>query len=232
MQFLPPDVLEMARGLSVPLCGVGLALGFLLWVTGWWGHRFWIVLVATVTAGVIGLSKGPVLRVQPLVAGLLLAGAVGVLALALVRVVAFAAGGLAAWAAVHALAPASWDEPLVCFLAGGLLGLLLFRWWTMALTSFVATLLMGFFGLLLADRLGKVDAADLATRQRVLLNGAVGVLTLLGFGIQYLLDRRRNRKRFSPDEDEERPGRERRSRYQDEKRPFWGMGRKPYRRAG
>ena len=33
--------------------------------------------------------------------------------------VAFAAGGLAASMAVHALAPAHWNEPLVAFLVGG-----------------------------------------------------------------------------------------------------------------
>jgi len=64
--------------------------------------------------------------VQPLLAGLLLAVAAGLLALALVRVIAFAAGGIAAVYGVRLLPPAPWQEPLICFLGGGLLGLLLF----------------------------------------------------------------------------------------------------------
>jgi hypothetical protein len=147
MQFIVPDIIAEGRGLSVPVCVAGIAIGFLLWLTGWWAHRFWIVLVSTVVAGVVGLLKGPGFRIQPLLAALLLAVAAGLLALALVRVVAFAAGGMAAWMAVQALAPPSWHEPLVCFLVGGLVGLFLFRVWTMMLTSFMGALWMGYFGL-------------------------------------------------------------------------------------
>src|SRR5205085_3044818 len=95
-------------------------------------------------AGIFGLLSPPAGRLPPLVLGLLLAVAAGVLALALVRVVAFAAGGAAAWLAVHTFAPPAWDEPLVCFIVGGLAGLLLFRVWTMVLTSFAGTLLMSY----------------------------------------------------------------------------------------
>lgn len=231
MQFIAPEILELARGLSLPLTVAGLVLGFLLWLTGWWAHRFWIVLAATLTAGLFGLAKGPVLRIQPLLAGLLLAVAAGVLALALVRVVAFAAGGIACWLAIQALAPVSWHEPLVCFLAGGLVGLLLFHWWTMALTSFAASVVMAVFGLLLADSLGKVDAVAVATQQRVLLNWTCGVVSLIGFGIQYVLERRRMKKKPSREDMEELYQEKRRKLYED-KSHFWSLGRRSYRRAG
>jgi MFS family permease len=230
MQFITPEILELARGLSLPLTVAGLALGALLWLTGWWAHRFWIVLTATLLAGLFGLAKGPVLRVQPLLAGLLLAVAAGVLALALVRVVVFAAGGAACWLGVQALAPAPWHEPLVCFLAGGLVGLLLFRWWTMALTSFVASVVMAFFGLLLADSLGKLDAVAVTQQQRVLLNWACGVVSFIGFGVQYVLERRRGKWKAGRLNLEE-AYREKRRRPYEEKRPFWSLGRQ-YRKAG
>ena len=83
MALLAPDILEEARGLSVAVSVSGLVLGLLLWLLGWRGHRFWIVLAATVSAGVAGLSMGPSYGASPELAGLLLAIAAGVLALAL-----------------------------------------------------------------------------------------------------------------------------------------------------
>ena len=58
---------------------------------------------------------------------------------------------------LHALAP-GWDEPLVCVLLGGLIALLLFRFWTMVLTSAAGSLLLSYAGLCLVDRLGKIEA--------------------------------------------------------------------------
>src|SRR5436189_773433 len=116
MQFLAPDILDAARQVSLGVSGTGCAVGLLLWLTGWYGHRFWIVLGSTVVAGVAGLLLGPAHGMQPLVAGLLFAIAAGVLALALVRVIVFAAGGAAVCVACRGLLPAGWDGPLACFL--------------------------------------------------------------------------------------------------------------------
>lgn len=189
MQLFSPDILSDVHGLSMALSIAGLVIGLLVWLTGWWYHRFWVVLVTTLLAGIFGLWSSPGHRIQPLVVGLLLAVAAGVLALALVRLVAFAAGGAAAWFAVHALAPASWDDPMLCLLCGGLASLFLFRLWMMALTSFVGALLMSYSALCLVDRLGKVDAANLCERRGALLSwGCVG-LTVLGLGLQFFIDR-------------------------------------------
>ena len=215
MHLISPDILTEARTLSFGLIAVGISVGCLLWLLGWWGHRFWIVLIATVGAGVFGLSSGPDYGLQPVVAGLLLAVSAGVLALTLVRLVAYAAGGFAAWMLVHAFAPL-WDQPLLCFLAGGLVGLLLFRFWTMALTSFVGTLFLSYSGLCLADKLDQLDAVAWATDHGRLLNWLCGVVALVGFTAQFFLERRRLRRlRESESEEEEhdRSSRYQRSRY-------------------
>jgi MFS family permease len=192
MSLLVPDILEEALGLSLAFSITGLVLGLFLWLYGWRGHRFWIVLAATVSAGVGGLMIGPSYGASPVAAGLLLAVAAGVLALALARLVVFVAAGVAGWTAVHALVP-TWNEPLVCFLVCGLIGLLLFRLWTMALTSFAGALLMAYSCLCLLERFAKLDVVTLAKNQAVGLNWTCAGLTLLGMLVQFLLERRRKR---------------------------------------
>jgi MFS family permease len=230
MQLLAPEILADARSLSAGVSVTGIILGMALWLLGWRGHRFWIVLGVTVGAGIFGLLSGPEYGTQPLVAGLLLAIAAGTLALALVRVVVFAACGFASWVVVHAMLPA-WNEPLVCFLLGGLIGLLLFRFWTMVLTSGAGAVLMTYCGLSLADRLGKVDAVGLAERQAILLNGTCAGLAFVGLTFQFLLERRLNRK---PDADEEQYGR--RPPYplgvEQPRKGWWNRTQRGYRQAG
>jgi hypothetical protein len=230
MQFIAPDILAEGRGLSAPLCAAGVAVGLLLWLTGWWGHRFWIVLVTTVVAGLFGLVKGPTFQVQPLVAGLLLAVAAGVLALALVRVVAFAAGGVAAWLLVRTVGPASWHEPLVCFLVGGLVALVLFRIWMMVLASLAGSLVMLYSGLWLGDRLGKWDTVALTTPHADLFNWGCAGLALVGFLIQFFLERRRARRAREYEEEELYADRLRKKGH--DTRRWWQRGRQTYRRAG
>jgi MFS family permease len=193
MQLLAPDILAEARGLPVSISGTGLALGLALWLSGWRGHRFWIVLATTLLAGIFGLASGPAPGAQPLVSAVLLAVGAGVLALYLSRVVAFVAGGLALWVAVHAAAPA-WDQPLACFVAGGLVALVLFRSCIMVLTSLAGTLLMAYSGFCLADRLGKLDAVAWTGKHALWLNWACVGLALLGWLVQFLMDRRRRQR--------------------------------------
>jgi hypothetical protein len=196
MQLIDPEILREARGLSVGLCALGTLIGLALWLTGWTYHRFWVVLGATVSAGCFGLFSSPVYRVQPLVVGLLLAVAAGVLALALIRVLAFVAGGIALWLVIHSVAPASWHEPLVCLLVGGLAGLFLFRVWMKILTSFFGTLILTYSGLCLLDRLGKLDMIALSEQKGPMFNWACAALTLIGLGAQIVIDHRvKDRKR-------------------------------------
>ena len=193
MRFVAPDILTDARELSAGVCAAGVILGFALWWFGWRGHRFWIVLSATLAGGIAGLASSPAYGVQPLVAGLLAAVAAGVLALALARVLAFAAGSLAACLMVHTFAP-SWDQPLVSLLVGGLVGVFLFRLGIMALTSALGSLLVLYCGLCLLDRLGTLNAAVWADGHAVLLNWLCGSTLILGVLTQFLLERRRLNK--------------------------------------
>jgi MFS family permease len=201
MQLLAPDILAEARGLPVTISGAGVALGLALWVTGWRLHRFWIVLGTTVLAGVTGLASGQAPGAQPLVSAVLLAVGAGALALDLSRVVAFAAGGLALWVVVHAALP-TWDQPLLCFIAGGLVALLTFRACIMALTSLAGTLLLAYSGFCLADRLDKLDAVAWAGRHAGWLNWTCVALALVGWLIQLLLERRRARREEARQEQE------------------------------
>jgi hypothetical protein len=227
MHLVIPEILAEARGLSVGLLAGGFGIGLLLWLLGWWGHRFWIVLLSTVGAGLYGLDAGPIFGLQPLVAGLFLAVTAGVLALTLVRILAYAAGGLAALMVVRALAP-MWDQPLLCFLAGGLIGLLLFRLWTMALTSFAGTLLMVYAGLCLAGQLGKWEVVPWVEQQGLLLNWLCGVVAFLGLVVQFFLERRRVRR--LREREEELAARERS--YRPPSRSWWGAGPQRYGRVG
>src|SRR5678816_2470220 len=95
MVLIATDILADLCGLSLGLILGLLPIGLLLWLLGWWSHRFWIVLATTVVAGVIGLMEATSWQAQPIVVAVLLAIAAGVLALALVRVITFTAGGLA-----------------------------------------------------------------------------------------------------------------------------------------
>jgi hypothetical protein len=225
MQLLSPDILEEACEISVPITATACALGLLIWLFGWRGHRFWIVLATTIAAGIFGLYSEPIHKTQPLVAGVLLALAAGALALALVRVVAFASGAVALWIGVHALMP-HWHEPLVALLVGGLIGILLFRAWTMVLTSSTGALVMVYSGLCLAHKLGNVDVVVLAEKHPTLLNCVFGVAALLGLGVQYVLARRR---------ENDASRREQRPRSQPQAQGglfWWGRGQRTYRRAG
>ncbi len=226
MQLVAPDILQEARGLSLTITVPAFALGLLIWLLGWRGHRFWIVLITTIAAGIWGLSAGPAYGTKPILGGLLLACAAGALALSLVRVVAFGAGGIAAWLLLRMLAP-SWEEPLVCFLVGGLIGLLLFRLWTMVLTSATGSLLMVYSGLCLLQTLASVDGVAFAANHEVMLNCLCGGMVFLGLIAQLLVDRRRaqqQRRRGNRGS-----GLSSQS-YQGS--PWWSWGQRSYRRAG
>jgi hypothetical protein len=193
MSIFDPEILQELSNLSLGLCVGGAAVGWLLWLTGWWLHRFWIVLAATTLAGILGLVSGSANGIQAIIAAVLLAIAAGVLALALVRLVAFAAGGAAACLLMQKLAPSMGNPPLIPFLGGGLLALYLFRLWTMTLTSFAGTVIMGYFGLSLAQQLGKLEAVTMSQERSDLLNLGCGILTLLGLLAQVVVERRRAR---------------------------------------
>ena len=119
-----------------------------------------------------------------LAVGILLAVAAGMMALELASVMAFLAGGVGAWLAVQWVLPQA-QELWAVFLSGGLFGLLLYRLWTMLLTSLIGTLLAG------ARRPPPARAGDSSSTPRrgprrnvAALNGAVVAFAVLGLLLQ------------------------------------------------
>jgi len=193
MHLIASDILAEARGLSLGACITGVVVGLLLWAFGWRWHRFWTVAAVTVAGGLYGLSTGQAGGGHVLALGLLLAVSSGLLALELARLVAFAAGGTAAWLAAGALF-ANAPEAGVFFLIGGLAGGILYRLWIMTLTSFVGCLIASHAGLVLLDTLTQIDATAWAGRNPVALSVAVGLVSALGLAIQGAQLRRRGDK--------------------------------------
>jgi hypothetical protein len=188
MYLVAPDILADACGLSFGLILLTVPAGLLLWLLGWWSHRFWVVLLTTVLAGVAGLHYGGDFHAPPLLAAVLLALSAGVLALALVRLVAFAAGGLAGVLLVQAAYPAL-AQPLIVFLVCGLITLFLFRPCTMALTSLAGSLVLTAAALMLMHHYSLLDAPTYCEQSATLLNWIAGLLAAAGFALQLALER-------------------------------------------
>jgi hypothetical protein len=223
MRLIAPDILAEGRGLSAAICALGIVVGLLLWLFGWRAHRFWIALVATAAAGLSGLHSGPRNGVPPLVASLLLAVAFGLLALALARVAAFAAGGLAAWMLAHAIVP-QWDEPLLWILAGGLLGLWMFRQWTMMVTSAAGTLLMGYSLVWLLEPFAQVNPAAWASQHSTMLDWSCGAVAAGGVLAQWLLDRRRALRNKQKEENAKLAKEAEEARSKPKRKSWFGLG--------
>jgi hypothetical protein len=184
MQLIAPDILAEARGMTGAMAGTICVLGFALWLFGWRWHRFWIVAGITLAAGLIGLNAGRASGgTQVMAVGILLAVAAGLLALELAKVLAFIAGGCGAWLAVQWVFPQA-QELWAVFLCGGLFGLLLYRLWTMLLTSLLGGLLAAHAGLLLAEQIFSFDAVAWATAHVAALNGVFVGVVVLGILIQ------------------------------------------------
>ncbi|MFO0876866.1 MAG: hypothetical protein U0840_05785 [Gemmataceae bacterium] len=196
MQLLAPDILELTRQLSPAVCVCAFVLGLGLWVCGGYTHRFWLALVLTASAGIVGLSLARDFDVQPLVAGLLLALAAGALALALARISIFLAGGLAGVFLARLASPSA--NEFVAFLIGGLIGIGFYQLWITAISSFVGTVLMAYAGVSLVDRLGKLNSLTFAQQSGPLINWGIIGVTVSGILVQLLLDRYRSKAKDKP----------------------------------
>lgn len=203
MHLIAPDVLAEARGLSPFLSGAGVLLGFFLWLCGWRWHRFWIVVVVTLVGGLIGLQTGRSSGGHILAMGVLLALSAGLLALEVARLFSFLAAGTAIWMAANALFPQG-RELWVAFLIGGLVGVLLYRFWTMLLSSFGGVLLSWHACLCLIETLIPFDAAHFADQNSAILTGGALVATIMGVVAQSLLERlylrRKKRRKLEQEE--------------------------------
>src|SRR4051812_34032298 len=186
MQLIAPDILAEARGLTAAMSGTVCALGAALWLFGWRWHRFWVVAGITLGAGLLGLTAGRAGGgTQVMAVGILLAVAAGMMALELAKLIAFIAGGIGAWLAVQWVLPQA-QELWAVFLSGGLFGLLLYRLWTMLLTSLMGTLLATHAGLLLLGRGLRFDPVAWSAAHTAALNGVAIGLVVLGILVQAL----------------------------------------------
>ncbi|WP_439632090.1 hypothetical protein [Gemmata sp.] len=189
MHLIAPDVLAEARGLTQAAAGSLCVLGVALWLFGWRWHRFWIVAGVTLGAGLFGLHAGRFVGgPQLLTVGVLLAVSAGMLALELARVVAFAVAGCAAWLGALWVFPQA-QELWAVFLSGGLFGLILYRVWTMLLTSLAGAWLAGHTGLLLLEPLLPLDAVAWVAAHQAAVNGGAIASVVLGVLLQALLTR-------------------------------------------
>ena len=193
MQLIAPDILAEARGLTPAMSGTICVLGIALWLFGWRWHRFWIVAGITLAAGLLGMNAGRAQGgTQIMAVGILLAVAAGMLALELAKVFAFVAGGCGAWLMVQWVFPQA-QELWAVFLSGGIFGLLLYRVWTMLLTSLAGVLLAGHSAVLMLEGPLQFDAVAWATANVVVLNGLTVGMTVLGILLQVVA---------SPDEEQ------------------------------
>lgn len=187
MRLIDADILTEIQGLTVGWKAGGLALGLVLWLTGWRWHRFWIVLGLTTTAGLLGLAyagkAGDIETRDLVVPALLLALSVGLLALELARVLAFLAGGTAACLAARSVLP-DLQAMAVLFLAGGLTALLLYRFWMVALTSFLGTLIVWHCGLVLIGDFTNKPILEWAETRGPQLNAGVIAAAVVGLLLQ------------------------------------------------
>jgi hypothetical protein len=208
MQLIAPDILAEARGLSLSVPITGLVLGWLLWLFGWRWHRFWTVVGVTIAGGLYGLSSGEAGNGHVIALGLLVAVCAGLMALEIARIIAFVAGGTAVWWTAGLLFPKA-QELWVFFLAGGLVGILFYRLWTMTFTSFLGTLIASHSLLALIESLTQFDVVTWSSRNPIALSVAVGILSTLGLaaqGAQY---------RWSQTDDDDEPHRRKRRRRRD-----------------
>ena len=194
MQVLDPEFLALTRDLSPGVSVVGGLVGLALWLFGARSHRFWLALVMTVSAGTVGLALGREFAVQPLVAGLLLALAAGMLALALTRITLFVLGGLCAILLVRIAVPSA--NEFLCFVVGGLVGICFYQLWITALSSLLGSVLMAYSVVTLMNSPGKFDSVAWATQNAPLVNWAMIGSTVLGILTQFILDRSRAKKKI------------------------------------
>ncbi|HMP01124.1 MAG TPA: hypothetical protein PKD86_01560 [Gemmatales bacterium] len=189
MTLLDVELLTDLKAVPLTMMGAVVALGLGLWLCGWWWHRFWITILTSFLAGLVGLHLGPQFGVQqPVVAGVLLAMAGGGLALSLARLGLFAIYGLAAWFVMLQLAPAH-AIPLICFTAGGLISIVFFRFCVMILTAGVGTVLLAYGGIALLESQLDLRVTTELAENAVLVHLGLAAVALIGVLVQARLAR-------------------------------------------
>jgi hypothetical protein len=104
-------------------------------------------------------------------------------------VLAFVTGGWAFYLFARLVAPAA-DEPLLCFIVGGLFSVFLYRLWITAVSSMAGACLLTYSSLWLVHRLLKADTMAWAANNGPLWNWGLAALSVLGILVQFVLHHR------------------------------------------
>lgn len=183
-----PEIMNEVRQLSPAALWIAVAISLVLLVLGYQLYKFWIVFAATIGAGLFGLNQGPVWGIHPALGAGLAALAGGILSLSLFRLFAFLSGGIALAVVTGMFAPGQ-GEVLILFVVGGLIALLLERFWMALASSFLGSWLLAYALMGLLDRGQKLDSVQWVTDNTKLLPILVGAGTLIGAGVQYWMHR-------------------------------------------
>lgn len=189
MTLVAPDILAEVFRLSFGAQLLGLAFGLALWMTGWMRRNFWVALAVTAGFGLYGLQLGRASGSHPLITALLLGISAGLLASELSRLIAFVTGGLAVALLAQTYVP-NFPEPVLAYLAGGLLSVLLYKTWLLAVFGFAGSLLVVYCGLPLVSRFLGINPIALATQKVTLMNAIVLGSTAAGMFLQSRFEHR------------------------------------------
>ncbi len=189
MVLVQSEILFEVKDLSYYALIIGYLISLVVWLFGWWSHRFWAVLLITSAVGIYGLRHADYWALPPLSAAVLFAIGAGVLALSWMRILAFAIGGAVCMALVEVISP-SVNSPIMCFISGGVFASILYRLWLMTITSFCSTLVSVYLLLAIIHKLTKANVTDWANKQPVLLNWICLIIAATGVIVQYVIVRR------------------------------------------
>jgi hypothetical protein len=189
MVLVAPDILSEVLRLSFGAQIIGLALGLGLWLTGWMRRNFWVAFAVTAGFGLYGLQLGRMTGAHPLVTALLLGISAGILAAELSRLLAFVTGGLTVAILLHNFIP-NFPEPLLAYLAGGLICVLLYKFWLLAVFGFAGSMLVVHCGMPLVSKFLGVNPLQLAAQKAPLLNVVVLGGAALGMFMQSHFEKR------------------------------------------
>ena len=227
MHFLDAEIFSEVLKLSMPSLVVLFCCGFFLWSAGYLTHKFWVVFLATASAGILGFDKGPDFGIQGVFAALLFGISAGVLALSIIRVVVFALGGLTGLLFANVMMPAG-DAWIACFLLGGILALLLYPFWFTAFSSLLGTLAAAYAVIAVLDRFKLTESSLIIFKHAGVVDVVCIGFVIFGTIIQYFLTRYFRKRKWRIQQEEER------YRLQNENMAFSGPGswiKNPWRNA-
>jgi hypothetical protein len=149
-------------------------------------------------------------------------------------VLAFVTGGWAFYVIARLLAPSA-DEPLLCFIVGGLFSVFLYRLWITTVSSVAGTLVLAYSSLWLFGTLGQTNTIAATGNNAPLWNWGLGAFAVFGILLQFVLNQRY--QKFKKNQDEKKKKKEEEKKIEEEikrrppppppaKKSWWPFGGK------